>query len=388
MGRLITAIKKMSFRQWFFWFHLISGIVAGLVIFLMAATGVILTYERQFIAAAEAGLVQDSGTANLSVDEAWAQVVHHHGPEAELEVSRNPQAPFKAYQKRDQTLFHPQTGEILLQGETKTESWLWTVTKLHRWLAFESETRKIGKSITGASNIIFVLLALTGLYLWFPPTSRWVQYKLRLLFKRGHRSGQARDFNWHHVFGFWMMIPILIMTLTALVFSYKWAGNLIYKAYGETPGQRRQAQETTPVVADETQAGATLQARFDAVEQAFPNWRRISFSGPVTPGHSLELEVDLGNGAQYGKRYVATVAADGELLSTVRPLDKRTPASKMRVFIRFLHTGEVYGFVGQTIAGLGSLGSLFLVWTGFALSFRRWQRYRRRKSRGAEVLDS
>ncbi|MGI9206149.1 MAG: PepSY domain-containing protein, partial [Woeseiaceae bacterium] len=49
----------------------------------------------------------------------------------------------------------------------------------------------------------------------------------------------------------------------------------------------------------------------------------------------------------------------------------RSPGRQARSWIRFLHTGEALGFFGQTIAGLVSLTSLFMVWTGFALAWRR-----------------
>ncbi len=47
--------------------------------------------------------------------------------------------------------------------------------------------------------------------------------------------------------------------------------------------------------------------------------------------------------------------------------------------MRFAHTGEEYGVVGQTIAGLASLAACFLVYTGFALAWRRlvWPLFRR-----------
>jgi sulfite reductase (NADPH) flavoprotein alpha-component len=47
------------------------------------------------------------------------------------------------------------------------------------------------------------------------------------------------------------------------------------------------------------------------------------------------------------------------------------------LWVRGLHTGEALGFAGQTIAGLASLGGCFLVWTGFAMAWRRF-RYRNR----------
>jgi uncharacterized iron-regulated membrane protein len=39
--------------------------------------------------------------------------------------------------------------------------------------------------------------------------------------------------------------------------------------------------------------------------------------------------------------------------------------------VRFLHTGEALGIAGQTIAGLVSLTSTVMVWTGLALAYRR-----------------
>lgn len=46
-------------------------------------------------------------------------------------------------------------------------------------------------------------------------------------------------------------------------------------------------------------------------------------------------------------------------------------AMKIRRWTRFLHTGQTLGWAGQLVAGLASLGGVFLVYTGFALSWRR-----------------
>jgi sulfite reductase (NADPH) flavoprotein alpha-component len=53
--------------------------------------------------------------------------------------------------------------------------------------------------------------------------------------------------------------------------------------------------------------------------------------------------------------------------------------------VRGLHTGEALGFPGQTVAGLASLGGCFLVWTGFAMAWRRF-RYRKRDADDAPVI--
>ncbi|MFP2963806.1 PepSY domain-containing protein, partial [Myxococcus sp. 1LA] len=45
---------------------------------------------------------------------------------------------------------------------------------------------------------------------------------------------------------------------------------------------------------------------------------------------------------------------------------------KVRTWLRFLHTGEALGLLGQLVAAIASLGGVFLVYTGFALSWRRF----------------
>ena len=49
---------------------------------------------------------------------------------------------------------------------------------------------------------------------------------------------------------------------------------------------------------------------------------------------------------------------------------------QVRRWLRFAHTGEVYGVIGQTIAGAASLGAVLMVWTGLAMSWRRFFRSR------------
>jgi hypothetical protein len=53
----------------------------------------------------------------------------------------------------------------------------------------------------------------------------------------------------------------------------------------------------------------------------------------------------------------------------------------VRSILRFAHTGEVLGSLGQTIAGLVTLGAVFLVYTGLALTLRRFLKWTRRRRR-------
>lgn len=60
------------------------------------------------------------------------------------------------------------------------------------------------------------------------------------------------------------------------------------------------------------------------------------------------------------------------------PFASLSAGRQIRSWLRFAHTGEVYGLVGQTIAGLVSLGASVLVFTGLMLAFRRLLAWRAR----------
>ncbi len=64
---------------------------------------------------------------------------------------------------------------------------------------------------------------------------------------------------------------------------------------------------------------------------------------------------------------------------------------KARGWLRFAHTGELGGLTGQIIAGIGCLGGVFLVYTGFALAVRRlvnWSIWKRSPKRAPAYVSS
>ncbi|MGB0899981.1 MAG: PepSY domain-containing protein [Psychrobium sp.] len=83
--------------------------------------------------------------------------------------------------------------------------------------------------------------------------------------------------------------------------------------------------------------------------------------------------VDNGNGGEPTKRLsVAVDNLTGEIADT-SGFDDYSTYRKIRNWVRFAHTGEYYGVVGQTIAGIASFLACLLVYTGIMLSWRRWK---------------
>ena len=80
--------------------------------------------------------------------------------------------------------------------------------------------------------------------------------------------------------------------------------------------------------------------------------------------------------------------ATGEVVS-FEAFSDQSLGRRLRSISRFAHTGEVLGLPGQTIAGLATGGAVVLVWTGIALTLRRfrvWWRGKRQVTVEAQTL--
>lgn len=366
----------MSFKRIIFWAHLVVGVAFGLVILLMSATGVVLTYERQIISYMESRAVEKPADAQLlSVDELATAVLANGGqPGNSLVLPRQDGAPATlSVSRRENHLLNPYTGERIDNAAEGTKSFFGTVTALHRWFALTGENRSLGRAVTGAANLGFLFILVSGIYLWWPKKWTWRIVKLNLLFRRNLPTAKARDYNWHHVFGIWSLVPLFAVVVSGVVISYPWASNMVAAVFGPvSPAATAQAASEERQGQNRAQGEAvSLQAIADTLKQAEPDWQTLSVKLPNGQAARVVMTVDTGNGTQLSRQTTYTVSrVSGEVLG-VSGAEDQPAGRRARVFLRFLHTGEVYGFIGQTLAGLASLASVFLFYTGFALAYRR-----------------
>jgi len=379
------------FRKVLFWCHLTAGLTAGVVVLIMSVTGVLLTYEKQVTYWADTRgfhvAPPAAGSVRLPIDTLVQRVEASQGPAIVESVTLRsaPAEPAMLLLGRDGNVYaDPYTGAVLGTGAPAVRGFFRSVTNWHRWLAMSGERRATGRAITGAGNLIFLFIVCSGLYLWFPRAWRWTQFKSILWFRR-RLPGKARDFNWHNTAGFWSAIPLAIIVASGAVISYPWASNLVYRVVGEQPpppgraaasGARAGRQPTT----SSATAGASipLDQLWTRAERQVPGWQRISARIPAEMTAPVTFTIDWGTAGQPQKRGQLTLDRATAAVTRWEPFSSSSRGRQLRSILRFAHTGEVLGLVGQTIAGVVSAAGALLVYTGLALSLRRFLAWRRR----------
>jgi uncharacterized iron-regulated membrane protein len=275
-------------------------------------------------------------------------------------------------------LVDPYSGAVADPGSEGLRRFFAAVTGWHRWFNAAGENRAAARAITGASNLAFLFLVLSGIYLWLPRVFKWAAFKTRLLFNGKAGTAKARDFNWHHVFGIWSAIPLAVVVATAVVFSYPWANALVYRVAGEEPpragagGPPRAPSAPEAAAPDGTAIDRLSYDALLARAAAHGEWRTLTLNIPASPdAPTVRIGIDEGNGGQPQRRHTLTLDAATGAVAAYAPFSSQTAGQRARSWIRFLHTGEALGLVGQTIAGLVSFTSILMVWTGLALAYRR-----------------
>ena len=391
-------------RTILFWFHLACGVVTGIIILIMSVTGVLLTYDKQIVGwfdAREFSRTLQASGPTLPLD-SLLRLAQQGEPTLKMSsvtVSSGAVQPVKVVFARGSAHFiDPRTGIVVRKGESSVRNVFSKVTEWHRWLGVSEGGRETARAMTGASNLVFLLLAVTGFFLWFPRILTWTRVRAVLLFRGGLR-GKARDFNWHHVLGIWMLIPLLFVVSSGVVISYRWASNLVFRLAGEAPGGNpsgatgggeraggasasREGAPGAPGAPGASAPDSAPAVRYEAYVAAaaakVPGWQTITIPLPVTAKKPVAVLIDAGRGGKPQLRSTLTLDAVTLREKQWLPFAAQSTGRKARSFLRFVHTGEFFGLIGQTIAGLATLAAVVLVWTGIALSLRRLAAYLRR----------
>jgi len=213
--RWISQPQSVLLRKAVFQVHLWSGIGFGLYLLVVSVTGSIVVYSNElYRAATRAPIVVAPSGPRLSDDELKAAVTHMYPGYTVVSIGAG-QKPDQAVsvtlsgnRGRKDRLFNPYTGSDLGDSVPISIHLVSRLLELHDDLL----AGPTGRSVNGFGAVMLIVLALTGIVVWWPGIKNW----RRSLVLR--RSVGWRRFTWdlHSVIGFWLFAFILLFGLSGV----------------------------------------------------------------------------------------------------------------------------------------------------------------------------
>jgi uncharacterized iron-regulated membrane protein len=296
---------------------------------------------------------------------------------------------------------NPYTGEVVGEGMgSAADPFFMSMMRLHRnlWISYRLESlgprATLGGLIVGIATIVFVVTLLSGFVLWLPRT--WQSFKKWRAWKPGFKVRFRKGvwplvYDLHNTAGFYMLIPILILSLTGLCWSFGWYRNAASYVLGDQIfKQRMQRPEKIEPVPEPTDGGTlkplSVGEMIERQNKLTPGRGDIVVSVPndketamvIQKGRTGFFALAFKDKTQWDRFRGTVVPVEhfGQTVEVERFTDKPFGA-KIAVAVRSLHFGDVTGTSSKIVFFIACLFATSFPVTGVTL----WIKKLRAKSR-------
>lgn len=383
---------RFRFRQALSWLHRWLGLVSGVLVILISLSGAVYVFEEEIFHAVHHDLFEVAPTAGerRTVAELLPMAQAALGPDHRVDWFVAPTDPedswsFRSRKSNDTSLTY--FGELEHDLEVFVDPWTGTVigvldrrleffqiVKMFHWsLLLRTD---IGQPIVGTAVAVFVVLLISGLWLWRPRT--WAQAGAKLVPKfRGPFFN--RLWSWHATLGAWTFPVALVIAVTGLVWAFETVMMVVYVVASLSVAQPdRSRPQSGPA------SGRRLEQVLDIVHREIvarhPQATSIWFFLPRedTGSAPLDTYVRFSESVYWNSADESWDRHSGALLKSRRFRDG-SRGERLVAMNYDIHVGSVLGMPGKFIAFFASLVCASLPVTGLLM----WRRRRRSEaSRG------
>lgn len=354
-------MTKIGMRNAWFQVHKWIGLILAIVVIPICLTGSALVWDgaldrmvnparfvttgaqtlslSAYVDATRAKLGPDTTIASLRLPEEAGAPVIVTAPMPGVVAKGGPPARTNVY-------LDPPTAKVLDTADSRT-GLLRVMHVLHGSLMVPG----VGRSIVGWIGVAMLISSISGLWLWWPTVGKWV----RGLRWRRHRN---IDTNLHHMTGFWIALPLFVLSLTGAWISFPaFFGGLV----GEGPRAGAQRGPDRAALARAKPVAAPMTPLDTAVAQA----ERLSPGEVRQVTWPTDLKPEWG--VNIAGKTIAVTDVDGVAALPKGP--ERAQGGIART-MRSLHDGGGMGIVWQVVIFLGGLLPAILAVTGVIMWWR------------------
>ncbi|KXH84304.1 PepSY-associated TM helix domain-containing protein [Chryseobacterium kwangjuense] len=383
-----SILRKTAYQL-----HLWLGLTSGLIVVIMAATGCILAFEKELKHAIhpEKYFVKTIKKEKLpfSVLKLKAeQALPDSLKVSRVEISSDPSRSyaFRSLKMNEEALTYwgtylhyyrvyvdPYTGKVI-EVENAKNNFFEIVMDLHRRLLLGE---KIGKTITGYSTLILVIMLVSGLVIWYPRKMNKKALKSMFLIKTSAKWKRI-NYDMHNVLGFYAVIPLLLITFSALIWNFEGFDKWVKKTLNGKAKTEQKAKSTIPAE-KLSDAKYILDMVGNRVEKSLADKESALITFPKKEEGTYYAEVTYGN-KQYQNEQFNFDQYSGKILKHQVYNDKNIGyGTALRARNYDLHMGSIFGMTGRILYLFAGMIAASLPITGFIIYLNRKKKKPKKK---------
>jgi uncharacterized iron-regulated membrane protein len=336
----------MKSRQLLLWLHRWAGVLAGLVILVLALTGGVLIFDRTLDRWLNPEFYPSKPRpASPQTIEATLDVLRRQRPAARILGLRLPRDEWDAlvgFSGNRAVHLDQGTGEVL-GSRPRNEGFLRTVTRLHVSLL----SGKTGGTLVAVATGIALGLALTGLWLWWP---------LRIFGVRRGKNFRRLNLDLHSVAGLYSSFFQLVIAGTGLTLHF------FHADHPPVPRSQQPAVSRPRIAVDDAVAKA---------QAALPGARAVSCELPVAVLAPFRVQLAFPEDHSPGGRSVVFLDQySGKTLGITSSREGTWWWRYLNLHLS-IHTGGVFGWPSQWVALITCAALVLQIFSGYVLWWKR-----------------
>lgn len=353
-------MKKKNLYRWHKW----SGVTLGVFLFLIAVSGVGITFRQELLPKFYSSLFMiEEQNEILPLHELYEGLQSHLKPNMKISNVYGSESPDEAYlflYKTEGDKFptmitvNPYTGAIV--GEM---SMIQNFFALMLFMHANLFLGKTGSYFVGFLGLVLIFFIVSGLIIWLPENKLALKIKRTFSFEKTRKAQKL-----HHILGLTLAIPLFISALTGFLTVFDLSYSVSRPLLDQAP---RVEELERPQSCTFDQELAVLKSLDPEMEE---NLISVHFCSPKSGLMKISYGLhdrDFLNG--YGR-----IVIDPQNLNRLQEFNSEKDPSSWnfkRLLIFPIHSGEYWGFFGKTINFFTGLGLMIIFCSGLFLFFKR-----------------